>query len=296
MQENYNDKLDNITEILINDINVTLTSVSQTTDNLSDEIPLIMIGGTEYWSDEEGLVAVRLLSTRFSSQNVVTGATCTTDILYPNQSIFKNSVSMTEYGNGIYHYNFTAPNTTGVYIYSVDCSKGSKNYYAMNTFHVSPWANQLKNLQQRLDYIDSVIEDINYTVNNLDFSGMNVTVDLTNIENDLQYLRKELDHSNEFSDELVYLITDSIIAVQKASETSDNDVIKKELSEATEKLETFKTLNNQKNSINQYLIPLFLLIFLAVILVFLAHKKRRSKKQKEIKNRVKFKPQVLEVK
>ena len=294
MEENFDNKLDDISSYIINDLNVTLTTVNQNTQNMSDEIPLVMIGGTEYWSGEEGLVAVRLLKVKFNKQEIVTGATCTTDILYPNQTVFVNNTSMTEYGNGIYHYNFTAPNTTGVYIYSVDCLKSSKNYYAMNTFHVSPWANQLKNLQQRLDYIDSILGEINYTVNNLDFTGVNVSVNLTNVENDLQYLRKELDHTNEFTDEMVYLITDSIISVQKAKTSNDENEIKNNLNDASESLEKFKTLSAEKVSV----LPLILTIFGIFIFIFLLNyflKKRASKKKEEAKIVKRFKPQVVEV-
>jgi len=121
--------------------NISLEELIIDLSNLSVEIPSVMIGGTEYVAGQEGLVAVRLAKTVGSSQQLITGASCSADILYPNQSVFVSGAGMVEYGGGIYHYNFTVPSVEGVYIYSVDCSDGGKDYYSMNTFHVSPSLN-----------------------------------------------------------------------------------------------------------------------------------------------------------
>jgi len=160
----------NTTVVTIEGFNVTLQNVLNQTSSSNTEIPIVLIGGTEYVSDEEGLVAVRLTKAVGSSQSLITGATCSADILYPNQTSFVSSASMTEYGSGIYYYNFTVPSTNGVYIYSVDCADGSKDYYAMNTFHVSSFYNWSVDLTSVLAYLD----DINNTVTTIDGRTINM--------------------------------------------------------------------------------------------------------------------------
>lgn len=295
MEEDISSKIDE-QNIMINDLNVTLSQVNIQTQNISNltEVASIMIGGTEYWSGEEGLIAVRLAKTTGKSQSLITGATCTADILYPNQTHFVDDVSMTEFGNGIYHYNFTAPETEGVYIYSVDCSKGSKDYYAMNTFHVSPWANQLKTFDQRFTYIEDLLFEINGSMNNLNVS---VSIDLTDIENDLKYLRTEMGNSNEFVDESIFLITDSIIATQNARESDNPEVQKEQMGIAYDKLEEFKVLNAEENDMTNLFIAIGILVG-GTFLIFIFTRKRTSKKlQKEVKTvKTKFTPQVYKVK
>ncbi len=127
IEKDYITYLQNInsTTMSIAGFNVTLMEINNNTGSNSSGIPMVMIGGTEYQSNEQGLVAVRLLKTSWGTQIFVTGATCEADIFYPDKTYFKENVSMTEQGDGIYYYNFTTPTTEGVYIYSVDCVDGS---------------------------------------------------------------------------------------------------------------------------------------------------------------------------
>jgi hypothetical protein len=120
------------------------------------------IGGTEYISNQSGLIAVRLIS---ASNTIVTGAVCNVSIFYPNRSIWLNMTPMTELDSGIYYYNFSIPNTTGVYIYSTDCTKTGQNYRAMNTFHVSSVSVATNdNLQQNITDILTYLKNLNITV------------------------------------------------------------------------------------------------------------------------------------
>jgi hypothetical protein len=120
------------------------------------------IGGTEYISNQSGLIAVRLIS---ASNAIVTGAVCNVSIFYPNRSIWLNMTPMTELDSGIYYYNFSIPNTTGVYIYSIDCTKTGQNYRAMNTFHVSSVSVATNdNLQQNITDILTYLKNLNITV------------------------------------------------------------------------------------------------------------------------------------
>lgn len=50
-----------------------------------------------------------------SDDNAVTGLTGSIDINYPGGASFVNDGTISETGNGNYYYNFTAPNTNGVY-------------------------------------------------------------------------------------------------------------------------------------------------------------------------------------
>jgi hypothetical protein len=103
--------------------------------NRSAMTDTLFVGGTEYVPLAPGKIAARVIS----NGNPVASAVCTVNIAYPNMTLFINSGNMTEYvsiGNGVYVYNFTAPNVTGVYPYAVDCTKGGSKYYLLDTFHV----------------------------------------------------------------------------------------------------------------------------------------------------------------
>lgn len=96
------------------------------------------VGGTEYSPEEQtGKVVVRVLD---QSGDPVTGATCNFSVFYPNNTIFIDQQGMTEATgvniSGIYYVDFNLSSTVGVYPYGVDCVKGGKDYFMLNTFHV----------------------------------------------------------------------------------------------------------------------------------------------------------------
>ena len=140
------------------------------------------IGGTEYESGEDGKIAIRLLK---NNGGVETGATCTANILYPNETAFVTSQAMSEHGDGVYTYNFTVPETEGVYTYYTDCSKGGKDYRGLATFHVAPWANYLYTISGGSfndSEIISYLQDINDTVTTIDGRTIEIGNNITALD------------------------------------------------------------------------------------------------------------------
>lgn len=101
------------------------------------DLSVTFIGQTEYEPNENGKITIRLVRGSGTSSSLETGANCSVSILYPNQSYFKNQSQMIEFGQGIYYYNFVTPNILGVYTYFTDCAITGRNYYSLNTFHIS---------------------------------------------------------------------------------------------------------------------------------------------------------------
>jgi len=111
------------------------------------------IGGTEYSTGESGLTSVQFLK----GGNPVNTGTCNATIYYPNGTMFINNQAMTYLSgsNGIYSRTFTVPNTIGVYREQFLCSHGGFDYHASGSFHNSDWANNITNIYQLLQYMNS---------------------------------------------------------------------------------------------------------------------------------------------
>jgi hypothetical protein len=133
--ENIQIELGNVT-VDIGNVSEEIWSYENRTVIETEQEAMLFISGTEYQAGEDGKVAIRLSQ---SGKNAlpITNADCDVTILYPNESIFINDTNMTEFGTGIYSYDFTTPYTLGVYTYYTDCLESpNKYYYGMNTFHV----------------------------------------------------------------------------------------------------------------------------------------------------------------
>jgi len=94
------------------------------------------VGKTEYVPNEIGKVVIRAID---SNGEPLEGADCEVGVVYPNNTFYINRSNMTEWaGNitGIYYFDFLVPDVSGIYTYGVDCFKGGKDYYMLNTFHV----------------------------------------------------------------------------------------------------------------------------------------------------------------
>jgi len=123
-------------EIIWNITNRTLTAAQ---DNY--------IGETEY-NLQEGVGKIVVRMTDVTGDPVING-TCTARIIYPNNTIYINNTPMTEVASvggiyeGLYFVDFNLSNVTGIYPYVVDCNKGGKDYFLMNTFHVKDIATEV---------------------------------------------------------------------------------------------------------------------------------------------------------
>jgi len=102
--------------------------------NRTTKTPYSFVGQTEYHTGDDGLIVVRISD----GNNPIEDANCTIDIVYDNLTFFVNDDNMTQppMKNGLYYYQFTIPNSEGVYPYLVDCEKDASNYYSLNSFHV----------------------------------------------------------------------------------------------------------------------------------------------------------------
>ena len=83
-----------------------------------------IVSNTEYWSGETGQVISRFVN--FKGDPIAV-TNCTTDILNPDGStFFVTDELMTSSGvTGDYYYQFTVPDTEGIYDYSVTCRYGT---------------------------------------------------------------------------------------------------------------------------------------------------------------------------
>ena len=93
------------------------------------------LGGTEYFANGDGKIAVRLVQAQGGNSTTETGADCNITILDPSDSVVVTD-TMTEYGDGVYTYDFTVSSTLGVYTYYSNCQIEDRSYFGLNTFHV----------------------------------------------------------------------------------------------------------------------------------------------------------------
>lgn len=158
-----------------------------------------------------------------------------------------------------------------------------KNYELSNSINntVTEINTTTHSILDLLNTIDLLLEDINQTVNEINDSSNNILVDLSNIENRLISLREEVDYSNEFSKESVFLITDSIVATREAQATDDKDEIIAELRLVEGNLKKLRDGNNdEKASLSSTLIIISIIIMLALS-TFILWRILKSRKTEE---------------
>jgi len=90
------------------------------TDTESKEHKIhIKVFGTEYQFWDNARVWLQLLD---DNNQPINNATCFVQIFYPDNTIFVNFSGMNFLGNGIFAYDFTAPNISGVYMVITKCT------------------------------------------------------------------------------------------------------------------------------------------------------------------------------
>jgi len=120
-------------------INVTLnldpviTKSKDVTVNKKPVNPSLTLFGTEYEYAENGTLYAQMLDEDGSPVNA---ANCNITIYYPNRTLWVNyeELAYLTASNGLYYYNFTTPNITGVYAAIANCSNPTA--YSSATFHV----------------------------------------------------------------------------------------------------------------------------------------------------------------
>jgi len=78
----------------------------------------ITIHGTEYIIGDNGKIWLQLIN---ASGFEVNNAVCLVDIYYPDNSVFMENSEMNFLEEGVYYFDFTVPNTIGVYPTIADC-------------------------------------------------------------------------------------------------------------------------------------------------------------------------------
>lgn len=162
----------------------------------NQEDNMYMVSHSEYWSGEQGQIITRLLNYK----GVPIAANCLVDVLYPNRTYFTQNATMT-FSIDSYYYQFTTPDTVGVYQYKAECSYANKNRSIMNSFHLSP---ALNFIQISHDNLSGQLVDLT-DLNNAHFG--NITYNLTQIKQDTDYIRNNLVTNGSLSETQTNIIS-----------------------------------------------------------------------------------------
>ncbi len=171
---------------------------------------LMMVSGTEYISNEQGQIIVRLQDAKGIS---ITDANCIVSLLYPDKSFFFVDREMgptTVPGN--YYVSFITPEYEGVYEEAVKCTvirNGTPRVLQISSsFHVSTGLNLIvevsrsqreqyvalvqrlddldNNLTERISSVDARVYDVqNYIDNNIMNEFNNVTTQFDNVNSQI---------------------------------------------------------------------------------------------------------------
>jgi hypothetical protein len=102
------------------------------------------------------------------------GADCGIIIKYPNSTAWLSD-TMVDFKNGLYYYNFTTPQTEGIYEADVNCTYYTQYIAETSYFHVIPLAQELQQsmaqlnaAQQTLDTIKNEVDKIPGLGNSID--------------------------------------------------------------------------------------------------------------------------------
>ena len=109
-----------------------------------------------------------------ASGQPVTRANCSIDILNPDLTVW-NFDSMTEFVNGTYYYNFTAPNVEGVYEVGVNCTYNTNTMYDVSYFHVVPFAQSATKILSMTDIMGVDVTNLESLVKNIPLIGSSIT-------------------------------------------------------------------------------------------------------------------------
>jgi hypothetical protein len=235
------------------------------------------VGGTEYSTGEIGKASVQLLTTSSGNPIPVTTANCNISIYYPNDTLFISgaTANYVSGSDGLYSYNFTVPNTYGIYSEQFYCIAGSKTYYASGSFHVSSWAdtiftmnnsmidfrilllgvnssifNHISNvnssIQNRLDDVNSRMSDYNSSISNLVSSSASGIISLINSVNSSIHLRLDTLDSHITS------VNDTAISIYNLL-NSVNSSLQGRFDNVDAKLNQIYSINVQTNDTVTYL-------------------------------------------
>jgi hypothetical protein len=125
-----------------------------------------MVSGTEYISNEEGQIIVRLQD---SLNNPINDANCLVSLLYPDKSfVFIDFPMQRTTVPGNYYYSFMTPATNGIYEESINCTLVRDNtptaLHISSSFHVSAGLNLIVEVSRsQREQFDRMVADFNAT-------------------------------------------------------------------------------------------------------------------------------------
>ena len=103
--------------------------------DIGDDV-FYIVSSTEYIYGADGQIVVRFVTSRDVPVMV---DNCTVDIVFPNQTYYiQGGLLVPGLVSGDHYYDFTVPDTEGVYDYSATCIWGDNSRSSSKTFHVSP--------------------------------------------------------------------------------------------------------------------------------------------------------------
>jgi hypothetical protein len=207
----------------------------------------IRLLGTDYEVGDNGRTIVQLIKDGIAVDNAV----CKIDVYKPSDVIgnityYLNDAVLTSMGeNGVYYYDFTAPTTPGSYSVVANCTLGKKTMSQADEWnirnHLTAIKNNLTEIKNIVTFINSttieingtthniysylqttvnsLLTDINYTVQNMNVSVGNVSVivDLNTITTRLDTMQGIVSKMDQFNQEQIFLITDSVGQVKQIS-------------------------------------------------------------------------------
>jgi|GEM_PF-942281 len=176
-----------------------------------------MVSGTEYISNEPGQIIVRLQDSRNIS---ITDANCVVSLLYPDKSfVFVDAPMIPTSVPGNYYHPFMTPNYEGVYEEHIVCNVIRNNnlqeLHISSSFHVSTGLNLIvevsksqreqyesliallnsidTNLNNRINGLQSDVNEVNYSVSNLQsYVDNNIMTEINNVNYKVQDLNSNL--------------------------------------------------------------------------------------------------------
>ena len=110
------------------------------------------IGGTEYKAGEPARVVLSILDNQGKPIN---DGSCFTTIRNSEDAAIVNNESLNYISdsNGIYFYQFVSEMPIGVYSVDSYCVLDGENVYASDTFHISQWAEDIRNIKEGMGLI-----------------------------------------------------------------------------------------------------------------------------------------------
>lgn len=240
--------------------NITPYTISGIYKDYLNESVAMIFSGTEYSSGETGTIALQILKSLAAGGNEpITNLNCNSTIYYPEfDGIYESKIM--NFSQDVYYHNFSVPNRTGVYINTVICTTPqNKEYYGMHTFHVAPWINTIKDMQATVNFINNTTIEINGTTHNIynylqnaiysilvdiNSSIENNQADLTSIESKLVNIQSIVNTISDFTQEQVFLITDSIGLLQP--DNSEEQDVQESLGQIQNNLERFIEIQDKK--------------------------------------------------